>query len=80
MYVIAHSLGARVAVNALLQAFEQRSTQSLVKALVLEGAALAAGALHEDGEFPSSQLSTDSVLVLYSRHDSTLRDHFPLGE
>ena len=87
--VVAHSLGARVALQAVLLEHAPARCMAgtaalpappLVQALVLIGAAVDAASLGPGREFDRSLLSVNRLVVLYSRHDDILRSSFPLGE
>eukprot|EP00929_Paragymnodinium_shiwhaense_P079936 TRINITY_DN41678_c0_g1_i1.p1 TRINITY_DN41678_c0_g1~~TRINITY_DN41678_c0_g1_i1.p1 ORF type:complete len:453 (+),score=79.83 TRINITY_DN41678_c0_g1_i1:106-1464(+) len=88
--VVAHSLGARVALTALKA--EPASIQPdspmvamgsgrlLVGNLFLLGAAVAKDALSQGGEFDRYLLRTEQVTVFHSPHDDVLGNVFGLGE
>lgn len=92
--VVAHSMGCRVALQALLQpegdgsgsvsqgggAGDAAARRPLCGHLHLLGAAVDADVLGEGGEFARERLEAGAVTVYSSRHDETLRDHYKLGE
>lgn len=77
--LVAHSMGCRVALHALLA--ESESAPPLCSRAVLLGAAVDAKCLAAGGEFELPRLRVSGTLVAaYSRHDETLAKHFWLGE
>lgn len=77
--VIGHSMGCRVALQALLQDPGPEAS-ALCSQLHLLGAAVDAEALSAGGEFERSRIGAKAVSVYSSLHDEVLRAHFRLGE
>eukprot|EP00913_Durusdinium_trenchii_P011836 g11118.t1 len=80
VHVVAHSLGCRVAMAALLELEEARETCVQLKYMALLGGAVAREALEPEGEFPLRRLSAAQIDVFYSQKDSVLLKYFRLGE
>lgn len=82
--VVAHSLGARVALGALTMPMEivraDEVNISLCDHLILCAAALPCDVLAEKGEFPRGCIAAPKITVFYSRHDAVLRASFGLVE
>jgi len=82
--VIAHSLGARVALGALSMprhvGTAPIASATLCDHLLLCAAALPCDALAESGEFPRSQITAAKVTAFYSGRDAVLRASFGLAE
>jgi len=70
--VLAHSMGCRVALNAV------KGLEPPVSRLILLGAALHSDALSTD--FNRSTLGADRITVYYSAHDEALSGGFSVGE
>ncbi|KAL1526593.1 hypothetical protein AB1Y20_015298 [Prymnesium parvum] len=77
--VVAHSLGCRVALSALLGA-RDAAVPPLCEHLVLLGAAVDNTCLKEGGEFPVSRLRAVRTSVAHSKHDDVLRRNFRFAE
>ena len=77
--VIGHSMGCRVALQALLQDTGAEPSV-LCSQLHLLGAAVDADALSAGGEFERGRIGAEAVSVYSSLHDEVLRAHFRLGE
>jgi len=69
--VVTHSLGARVALNALCGEHEQ-GADAFVRNLIFIGAAVGADALSPRGEFPRGRIQASRVVVFYSANDDVL--------
>ena len=92
--LVAHSLGSRVALHALLDwpagepapaaadpdAARGRAIGSPVDELHLAAPGVASDALAVRGEFPSSRLATPSVTVYHSKRDAFLQGGFWVAE
>eukprot|EP00434_Breviolum_minutum_P014977 symbB.v1.2.013204.t1/scaffold929.1/size151260/7 len=79
VHVVAHSLGSRVALDALAQ-LKLCEADAQIQYLALLGAAVPRDVMQPDGEFPRNRLLARSVDVFYTRKDSILSSFFRLGE
>jgi len=68
--IVAHSLGARVALTAL--SYDNQESTALVCNLVLIGAAVTSDALSLRGEFPRRNVKASHLVVFFSRNDDIL--------
>ena len=74
--VVGHSLGARVALSAVKDAFPD----TLVANMFLIGAAVLHNALSNAGDFPRESLAVRSITAFYSKNDAVLAGGFSLAE
>lgn len=72
--VVAHSLGNRLVLGAML------STRRRLRCLVSLAAAVPADALAPDGAFAAATRACERLFVLHSRHDRVLAQGFPMFE
>jgi len=81
--VMAHSLGAKVALHALSHAYEEceiDAPANLCAHLILLSSAVPANALSRRGLYPRSAVRAAEITVISSESDGVLSNFFALGE
>lgn len=78
--IVAHSLGCRVALKALLKTSDVENSHHVCSHLFLLAAAVQASALAPSGEFPRTRISAQEITAMYTVQDRVLRSYFGTGE
>jgi len=78
--IAAHSLGCRVALQALLKTSDVENGHHVCSHLFLLAAAVQANALAPSGEFPRTRVSAQEITAMYTVQDKVLRGYFGAGE